>query len=156
MPSPGSCHFAVCHPGMMKYIPAIMKTYFSIPQNIPSSLEVSRRRSGADPKFPDHGAASGRRAEKERRPQRADAKRSTLESRRFLRSREINRGCYRVPDIMDGERRIFQGEPGLPETPWGNALEALEWGKVVPRLCRHASSEPGRERCEAILPGTDL
>src|SRR3990170_404886 len=76
--------------------------------------------------------------------------------RRFLRSREINRGCYHVPDIMDGQRRVFQGEPGLPETPWDNALEALEWGKVVSRLCRHASSEPGRERCAEILPGTDL
>src|SRR3990172_9154558 len=57
MPSPGSCHFAVCHPGMMKYIPPIMKTYFS---NHSEFLEVSRRRSGADPQFPDRGAASGR------------------------------------------------------------------------------------------------
>jgi DNA mismatch repair protein MutS2 len=57
---------------------------------------------------------------------------------------------------MDGERGIFQGESVLPETPWGNALEALEWGKVVSRLCQHASSEPGRERCAEIFPGTDL
>ena len=70
MPSPGSCHFAVCHPGMMKYIPPIMKTYFS---NHSEFLEVSRSRSGADPLFPDHGAASGRRAEGEGGPRRADA-----------------------------------------------------------------------------------
>src|SRR4030066_870569 len=69
MPSPGSCHFAVCHPGMVKYIPPIMKTFFS---NHSEFLEVSRSRGGADPQFPDHGAASGRRAEGEGRPLGAD------------------------------------------------------------------------------------
>ncbi len=36
------------------------------------------------------------------------------------------------------------------------ALSALEWGKVVSRLCFHASSGPGRERCTSLMPGTDL
>jgi DNA mismatch repair protein MutS2 len=44
----------------------------------------------------------------------------------------------------------------LPVTPWESALEALEWGKIVSRLCTHASSEPGRERCLGLAPGTDL
>ncbi len=44
----------------------------------------------------------------------------------------------------------------MPTTPWDNALEALEWGKVVSRLRQHASSDPGRELCEGISPGTDL
>ena len=44
----------------------------------------------------------------------------------------------------------------MPTTPWDNALEALEWGKIVSRLCDHASSDPGRERCAGLLPGTDL
>ena len=44
----------------------------------------------------------------------------------------------------------------MPATPWDNALEALEWGKVVSRLCLHASSDPGRDRCAEIMPGTDL
>ena len=44
----------------------------------------------------------------------------------------------------------------MPATPWDNALEALEWGKVVSRLCLHASSDPGRDRCAEIVPGTDL
>jgi DNA mismatch repair protein MutS2 len=57
---------------------------------------------------------------------------------------------------MDGETRIFQEERGLPATPRDNALEALEWGKVVSRLCLHASSDPGRSRCAEIMPGTDL
>jgi len=41
-------------------------------------------------------------------------------------------------------------------TSWEAALAALEWGKVVARLCTHAASEPGRERCAAIVPGRDL
>ena len=57
---------------------------------------------------------------------------------------------------MDEEQPIYQGETGLAATPWESAFEALEWGKVVDRLCRHASSEPGRELCEALAPGTDL
>lgn len=36
------------------------------------------------------------------------------------------------------------------------ALSALEWGKITARLRDHASSEPGRELCEALAPGTDL
>jgi len=44
----------------------------------------------------------------------------------------------------------------LPVTQWKTALEALEWGKIVSRLCMHASSEPGRERCQGLAPGTDL
>ncbi|HEU5361009.1 MAG TPA: Smr/MutS family protein [Candidatus Deferrimicrobiaceae bacterium] len=44
----------------------------------------------------------------------------------------------------------------MPTTPWDDALDALEWGKVVSRLCAHASSDPGRERCAALSPGTDL
>ena len=35
------------------------------------------------------------------------------------------------------------------------ALEALEWGKVVARLAAHAASGPGRELCAALAPGTD-
>lgn len=45
---------------------------------------------------------------------------------------------------------------GRHATPWGNALDALEWGKVVSRLCLLASSEPGRQLCAGLLPGTDL
>ncbi|PWB60547.1 MAG: endonuclease MutS2 [Deltaproteobacteria bacterium] len=41
-------------------------------------------------------------------------------------------------------------------TSWEAALAALEWGKVVSRLCSHAASEPGRDRCAAIVPGRDL
>lgn len=37
-----------------------------------------------------------------------------------------------------------------------SALEALEWGKVVARLASHASSGPGRARCEALVPGAEL
>jgi DNA mismatch repair protein MutS2 len=44
----------------------------------------------------------------------------------------------------------------LPATSWATALEALEWEKVIARLCMHASSEPGRERCAELVPGTDL
>lgn len=36
------------------------------------------------------------------------------------------------------------------------ALAALEWDFVVSRLASHASSEPGRARCAALRPGTDL
>jgi DNA mismatch repair protein MutS2 len=36
------------------------------------------------------------------------------------------------------------------------ALAALEWEKVVSRLCAHAASEPGRALCGVLLPGTDL
>ncbi|MBF8257765.1 MAG: MutS2 protein [Actinobacteria bacterium] len=41
-------------------------------------------------------------------------------------------------------------------TSWETALAALEWSKVVGRLCSHAASEPGRERCAGLAPGTDL
>ncbi|MGB3399989.1 MAG: Smr/MutS family protein [Candidatus Deferrimicrobiaceae bacterium] len=44
----------------------------------------------------------------------------------------------------------------LPATPWDITLEALEWRKVVARLCQHASSDPGRDRCAGLSPGTDL
>ncbi len=44
----------------------------------------------------------------------------------------------------------------MPATSWATALEALEWEKVIARLCMHASSEPGRERCAELVPGTDL
>jgi DNA mismatch repair protein MutS2 len=44
----------------------------------------------------------------------------------------------------------------LSTTPWESTLEALEWRKVVDRLCLHASSDPGREQCAALAPGTDL
>ena len=39
---------------------------------------------------------------------------------------------------------------------WDTALSALEWGKVVERLRAHAGSDPGRELCASIAPGTDL
>jgi DNA mismatch repair protein MutS2 len=39
--------------------------------------------------------------------------------------------------------------------PLTSALDALEWEKIVARLCARASSEPGRERCAALLPGND-
>jgi len=35
-------------------------------------------------------------------------------------------------------------------------LSALEWGKITARLSAHASSEPGRDLCAALSPGTDL
>ncbi len=57
---------------------------------------------------------------------------------------------------MVGEQPFLRGKTGLPTTPWESTLEALEWGKVVDRLCLHASSDPGRERCAALVPGTDL
>ncbi|MEK6779354.1 MAG: endonuclease MutS2 [Candidatus Deferrimicrobiota bacterium] len=41
-------------------------------------------------------------------------------------------------------------------TAWEAALAALEWGKVISRLCSHAASEPGRGKCAALAPGTDL
>ena len=44
----------------------------------------------------------------------------------------------------------------MPEPAWDTALDALEWGKVVDRLRDHACSDPGRELCGAIAPGTDL
>ena len=39
---------------------------------------------------------------------------------------------------------------------WNAALSALEWEKVVERLQAHACSDPGRELCGSIAPGTDL
>jgi DNA mismatch repair protein MutS2 len=36
------------------------------------------------------------------------------------------------------------------------ALAALEWGKITARLGGHASSDPGRDRCLALAPGSDL
>ncbi len=44
----------------------------------------------------------------------------------------------------------------MTAAPWSNALEALEWRKVVSRLCAHASSDPGRDLCAALPPGTDV
>jgi DNA mismatch repair protein MutS2 len=44
----------------------------------------------------------------------------------------------------------------LYASPWEAALSALEWGKITARLAHHASSEPGRELCAALFPGTDL
>ncbi len=41
-------------------------------------------------------------------------------------------------------------------SPWEAALSALEWGKITARLAHHASSEPGRDLCAALSPGTDL
>ncbi len=41
-------------------------------------------------------------------------------------------------------------------SPWEAALSALEWGKITARLSAHASSEPGRDLCAALAPGTDL
>jgi DNA mismatch repair protein MutS2 len=58
---------------------------------------------------------------------------------------------------MDGNQPVYRGgTPILPATPWDITLEALEWRKVVARLCQHASSDPGRQRCAGLLPGTDL
>ena len=54
------------------------------------------------------------------------------------------------------ERGISGKEAGPRAAPWAHALDALEWGKVVSRLCLHASSEPGRDRCAGLRPGTDL
>ncbi|MBE0607661.1 MAG: endonuclease MutS2, partial [Deltaproteobacteria bacterium] len=44
----------------------------------------------------------------------------------------------------------------LYASPWEAALSALEWGKITARLSAHASSEPGRDLCAALFPGTDL
>ncbi len=44
----------------------------------------------------------------------------------------------------------------MPPLSLTSALAALEWEKIVARLCAHASSEPGRERCAALLPGSGL
>jgi DNA mismatch repair protein MutS2 len=44
----------------------------------------------------------------------------------------------------------------LSSSSWEAALAALEWGKVVSRLCSHAASGPGRDLCEALAPRTDL
>ncbi len=44
----------------------------------------------------------------------------------------------------------------MSATPWENALEALEWGKIAARLGLHASSDPGKGKCMGLLPGTDL
>lgn len=41
-------------------------------------------------------------------------------------------------------------------TAWEAALAALEWSKVVARLCAHAASGPGRDRCAALAPCRDL
>lgn len=41
-------------------------------------------------------------------------------------------------------------------SPWEAALSALEWGKITARLSAHASSDPGKALCAALLPGTDL
>ena len=41
-------------------------------------------------------------------------------------------------------------------SPWEAALSALEWWKITARLSAHASSEPGRDLCAALSPGTDL
>jgi DNA mismatch repair protein MutS2 len=57
---------------------------------------------------------------------------------------------------MDGKQPVYRGNPILPATPWDITLDALEWRKVVARLCQHASSDPGRDRCAGLLPGTDL
>lgn len=37
-----------------------------------------------------------------------------------------------------------------------SACQALEWEKITSRLCAHAASEPGRERCANLAPGDDL
>ena len=57
---------------------------------------------------------------------------------------------------MDGEQPNDPGETELATTSWESALESLEWGKIVDRLCLHASSGPGRELCAVLAPGTDL
>src|SRR5512141_1956529 len=44
----------------------------------------------------------------------------------------------------------------LYASPWEASLSALEWGKIIARLSAHASSEPGRDLCAALAPGTDL
>ena len=44
----------------------------------------------------------------------------------------------------------------LYASPWEATLSALEWGKITARLSAHASSEPGRDLCAALSPGTDL
>lgn len=44
----------------------------------------------------------------------------------------------------------------MSSTSWEAALAALEWSKVVTRLCSHAASDPGRGLCAALSPGTDL
>ena len=41
-------------------------------------------------------------------------------------------------------------------TAWEAALGALEWNKMSSRLSSHAASEPGRDLCAALAPGTDL
>jgi DNA mismatch repair protein MutS2 len=49
-----------------------------------------------------------------------------------------------------------RGRYRLSGTAWEAALAALEWGKVVSRLCSHAASGPGRDLCVALAPRTDL
>ena len=44
----------------------------------------------------------------------------------------------------------------LYASPWDASLSALEWGKITARLSAHASSEPGRDLCAALVPGTGL
>jgi DNA mismatch repair protein MutS2 len=40
-------------------------------------------------------------------------------------------------------------------TSWEGALAALEWEKVISRLRSHAASDPGRNLCAGLVPGTD-
>ncbi|HSL92653.1 MAG TPA: hypothetical protein VK863_08390, partial [Candidatus Limnocylindrales bacterium] len=44
----------------------------------------------------------------------------------------------------------------MSSTSWEAALAALEWSKVISRLRSHAASDPGKELCAALPPGTDL
>ena len=44
----------------------------------------------------------------------------------------------------------------MNSTSWEAALAALEWGKMISRLHSHAASDPGKDLCAALAPGTDL
>lgn len=44
----------------------------------------------------------------------------------------------------------------MPLPSLTSALAALEWEKIVARLCAHASSGPGRDRCADLTPFVDL
>ena len=44
----------------------------------------------------------------------------------------------------------------MNSTSWEAALAALEWGKMISRLRSHAASDPGKDLCAALAPGTDL
>ncbi|HSL92002.1 MAG TPA: endonuclease MutS2 [Candidatus Limnocylindrales bacterium] len=44
----------------------------------------------------------------------------------------------------------------MGSTSWEAALAALEWSKVISRLRSHAASDPGKDLCAALPPGTDL